>query len=87
MGQKVRCAFGDGTILSSIEASTTSAFRYKIQLAYGIAYVCASSIVHALPSDDEAKYVRRGDQMIRWTLIMRIAIQRIRRKAVRVTGY
>lgn len=59
MGQKVRSAFGDGTIISSMEGSTTSASRYKIKLPYGMGYVRASSIVHALPSDDETKYVRR----------------------------
>lgn len=63
VGQKVRSAFGDGTIISSTEGNTTSAFRYKLKLPYGIGYVRSSSIVHALSSDDDTKFVRRGGFM------------------------
>uniref|UniRef100_A0A7S4MMK3 Histone deacetylase interacting domain-containing protein n=1 Tax=Odontella aurita TaxID=265563 RepID=A0A7S4MMK3_9STRA len=63
-GQKIRTAFGDGTILSLIEGGPSCAFRYKVHFPYGTSYVRPSAVVHVLPSSNKGtRYARRGGFM------------------------
>lgn len=62
-GQGVKTAFGNGKILSLVEGNPATAFRYKIRLGFGIAYVRPNAIVHALPSTDKTGFARTGDKM------------------------
>lgn len=60
MGQKVRTAFGDGTI------SVFEGGRYRVKLSYGTAFLGPSAILHSIPSKD-SPYIRRDGKMERDT--------------------
>ena len=52
-GQTIRTLYGDGTIVAIAEGTTAAAFRYKVQLAYGIAWIRPTAIVHLLSSKQQ----------------------------------
>ena len=64
VGQRVRTTFGEGTILSVIEATAVAGFRYRIKLPWGLGYIRPESIVHIVRGA-RAGYVRNGSRMER----------------------
>jgi hypothetical protein len=62
-GQRVKTAFGDGTIISFMEGNSQCASRYRIKLPFGIAFVQPYAVLHALSGPDGTIYVRRNGQM------------------------
>lgn len=62
-GQKVRTAFGDGSILSYMEGNPSMGCRYRVKLPFGIASVRPSAIMHSLPQADRGMMVRRNGVM------------------------
>jgi len=64
-GQHVRTAFGDGTILSLIEAEKDLDPRYRVRFPFGIGFVSPSSVAHGLQTTDDVHYVRSDGQMMK----------------------
>lgn len=62
-GQKVRTAFGDGTIMSYVEGNPSVGCRYKVKLPFGVASLRPSVIMHSLPQPDGGIMVRRDGAM------------------------
>jgi hypothetical protein len=61
-GQRVRTAFGDGTILAFLEGDDSVGARYRVRFPFGIGFVRAYAIMHGIHVDG-TKYVRRDGQM------------------------
>jgi histone deacetylase complex regulatory component SIN3 len=62
-GQRVKTAFGEGTILAFLEGNSSVGPRYRVKFPFGIGFVRAYAIMHGIQSVDGAKYVRRDGQM------------------------
>lgn len=62
-GQHIRTAFGEGVILAYLTDSPESVGRYRVKFPFGIGYVQASAIMHAIPNNDGTKYIRRDGVM------------------------
>lgn len=63
LGQMVKTAFGNGRIVSFVEAGSHAGAHYKVKLPFGTGYIRPSSIVHHLPSPEQLQYVRSGGIM------------------------
>lgn len=64
VGQHVKTAFGDGTILAFLPGNETQGPQYRVRLPFGIAFLNPSSIAHGLQQEG-VKYVRREGQMVK----------------------
>jgi len=63
LGQMVKTAFGNGRIVSFVEAGSHAGAHYKVKLPFGTGYIRPSSIVHHLPPHEQVQYVRSGGFM------------------------
>jgi hypothetical protein len=62
-GQKVRTAFGDGSVMSYMEGNPSIGCRYRVKLPFGVASVRPSAILHSLPQPDGGMMVRSDGAM------------------------
>jgi paired amphipathic helix protein Sin3a len=63
LGQMVKTAFGNGRIVSFVEAGSYTGAHYKVKFPFGTGYIRPSSIVHHLPPQEQVQYVRSGGFM------------------------
>lgn len=61
VGQRVVTAFGEGEIVATVEATASSAFRYKVNLPSGTGFIRPESIHHS--AFGSGYYVRSGGRM------------------------
>lgn len=62
-GQRVKTAFGEGTILAYLEGDFNAGPRYRVKFPFGIGFVSPYAILHGVQNSDGAKYVRRDGKM------------------------
>lgn len=62
-GQRIKTAFGEGTILAFLEGNSTLGPRYRVKFPYGTGFMSADAIIHGVHASDGTKYVRRDGQM------------------------
>lgn len=63
LGQLVKTSFGNGCVISFVEAGSHAGAHYKIKFPFGTGYVRPSSIVHHLSPNEQVQYVRSGGFM------------------------
>ena len=56
--------FGEGTIVSFVEATETSAAKYRVKLPFGLGNLSPSAVLHPVQSED-VPYVRRDGVMVK----------------------
>lgn len=61
MGQKVVTAYGEGEILSIVDATQQAGMRYRVALPYGTGFIRPESILHVVPGS--GNYARSNHRM------------------------